>query len=68
MLLEILSTTCIAAAGLCVDYVHEGNKYYVVVEKPGSKVVVDVTAETKSLDSQATIKKVCSVVKCNEKN
>lgn len=66
MLAEVITSTCIAVAGLCVDYVSSGNKQYVVVEKPGLKAVIDVTEETLSNDLQAVIKKVCSKVKCRD--
>lgn len=65
MLAEILTTTCLAIGGLCVNYVQEGAKHYVVVEKPGFKSVIDVTKETNSGDAAAVVAKVCKKVRCN---
>lgn len=65
-MLTVLATTCIAAAGLCVDYVQDGNKHYVLVEKPGISAKIDVTKETLSGDPEAVVRKVCSKVKCKD--
>lgn len=65
-MLSVLASTCIAVGGLCVDYVQQGQRHYVVVEKPGIKAVIDVTDETLQGDSAAVVKKVCSKVKCKD--